>query len=244
MAAAPGRGRLRQAAAWLVGLALLYASFELGRSLAGHSVVAAFQQRSLLSQRLGELERARAGLERQLAARDVVQLADREAQSETQAMIGELQAELARQQQELDFYRGLVAEKFGAGTLKVQELSVRPEGGARYTLVVTLVQTATRDAIVKGTLSVALDGSRGGALVQLPMTELTPEGRKAVSFSLRYLKTLEVPLELPANFRPAAVQLEFRSERSGPEPQRQTFPWKSVLAGARAPALTGAPPGE
>lgn len=231
-------------AAWAVGLALLYAAFELGRSLAGYSVVAAFQQRQALSSRVDELERTRAALERRLAASEIMQRADRESQSDAQAEMGELQAELARQQQELEFNRGLVAEKFGTGTLKVQELSVRSDGGTRYTVVVTLVQTAMRDAVTTGTLSVALDGSRGGALTQLAMADITPNGSKQVPFSLRYFKTLEVPLELPAGFQPAAVQLEYRSDRGGPEPQRQAFPWQAVLADLRAPALTPGPPGE
>lgn len=241
---AVSRDRLRRIAGWLIGLGLLYGAFEAGRSVAGYSALTAFGQRQALSNRVAELERARAGLEQRLAASDIVHRADREAQSEAQAVIGELQAELARQQQELDFQRALVAEKFGAGTLKVQELLVRPEGDARYTLVVTLVQTAVRDAVAKGTLSVALDGSRGQALIQLPMPDITPDGRQRVPFSLRYFKTLEIPLLLPANFKPAAVQLEYRSDRSGPEPLRQTFAWAAVLADLRAPALTPDPPGE
>lgn len=244
MAAFIPRGRLRSIAAWLVGLALLYASFEAGRSVAGYSNLTALRQRQALAQRVAELERARAGLEQRLAASDIVQLADREAQSEAQAVIGELQAELARQQQELDFQRALVAERFGAGSLKVQELLVRPEGAGRFTVVVTLVQAAARDAVAKGTLSVAVDGSRGNALVQLKMADITPDGSKLVPFSLRYFKTLEIPLVLPANFRPAAVQLEYRSDRSGPEPLRQTFAWTTVLADLAAPALTPDPPGE
>lgn len=243
MATSIAMSRLRRIARWTVALALLYASFELGRLVAGYSGIAAFQQRQALSGRVAELESANADLTRRLAAGDIVQQADREAQSEAQSLIGELQAELARQQQELEFHRALVAEKFGAGTLKVQEMLVRPEGGARYTVVVTLVQTAARDAVAKGTLSLAVDGTRGSALIQLPMADLTPDGRKQVPFTLRYFKTLEIPLTLPANFRPAAVQLEYRSDRGGPEPQRQTFPWASVLADLQAPALTADPPG-
>lgn len=230
--------RLRRIAAWGIGLALLYAAFELGRFLAGYSVVAAVRERQALSSRVEELEQTRAALERRLAASEIMQQADREAQSDAQAAIGELQAELVHQQQELEFSRGLVAEKFGTGTLKVQELSVRPDGGARYSVVVTLVQTAMKDAVATGTLSVALDGSRGGSLTQLAMADITPDASNLVHFSLRYFTTLEIPLELPAGFKPTAVRLEYRSDRGGPEPQRQAFPWKAVLADLQAPALT------
>lgn len=238
MGGVPAPGRLRRIVVWAVALALLYAAFEAGRFVAGHSAWSAMIRRQALSRRIADLEATRTDLERRLGASEVLQRADHEAQAEAQAALGELQAELARQQQELDFYRGLVTEKFGAGTIRVQELAVRPEGDTRYTVVVTLVQTASRDAIARGTLSLTIDGSRGGALAQLGMADVTADGRQAVDFSLRYFTTLEVPVELPAGFTPAAVQLEYRTDRGGPEPQRQSFPWRTVIADLAAVPLT------
>jgi len=218
-----------------IGFGLLYASFELGRSLSGYSAVSAFSQRQALSRRIDSLTRERGELEAKVAAAEVARQVDEEAQSEAQGMIGELQAELARQQQELDFFRGLVAERFGTGTIKVQELSVRREEGRRHTVSVTLVQTATRDATAKGTISLVLDGSRGGALTQVGLEELSADGRSEVPFTVRYFRTVEIPIELPEGFTPAAIRLELKSNRSGPEPFRESFPWQ--------PALDPDPPG-
>jgi HAMP domain-containing protein len=219
----------RQLATLLAGLALLYAAFEYGRSIAGYSALSAMTQRRTLASRVERLTAERDALQRRVAAGAVTRQVDEEAQSETQAMIGELQAELARQQQELEFHRGLVAEKFGTGTLRVQELGVRPDGGNRYTVLATLVQTATRDAIASGSLTIALNGTRRRALIQLKLRELTPDGQDRVSFSLRYFTTVEIPLVLPEGFQPAAIQLEYRSNRSGPDPVQQSFPWSAAL---------------
>jgi len=222
-----------------IGFGLLYASFELGRSLSGYSAVAAFSQRQALSRRIDALTREREEFEAKAAASDVARRVDEEAQSEAQAMIGGLQAELARQQQELDFYRGLVAERFGTGSIKVQELSVRLDAGRRHTVSVTLVQTATRDATAKGTISLVLDGSRGGALTQVALDELSTDGRSEVPFTVRYFRTVEIPIELPEGFTPAAVRLEVKSNRSGPEPLRESFPWQPALEPDPDGALTG-----
>lgn len=221
----------RRLAALAVGLALLYASFEYGRSIAGYSALSSLMQRQALASRVGQLDEQRLQLERRLAAREVAGQVDAEAQSEVQAMIGELQAELARQQQELDFYRGLVAEKFGTGTIKVQELTVRPAEAGRFTVAVTLVHSATRDATATGSLTLTITGSRAGALVRLGLEDLTEDRRSRVDFSLRYLTTVQVPVVMPAGFTPASIELEFRSNRSGPEPIRQTFPWSGVIGG-------------
>lgn len=221
----------RRLAALAVGLALLYAAFEYGRSVAGYSALSSLMQRQALASRIGQLDEQRLQLERRLAAREVAGRVDAEAQSEVQAMIGELQAELARQQQELDFYRGLVAEKFGTGTIKVQELTVSPAGPGRFTVLVTLVHSATRDATATGSLTLTITGSRAGALARLGLEDLTEDRRSRIDFSLRYLTTVQVPVVMPAGFTPASIELEFRSNRSGPEPIRQTFPWSGVIGG-------------
>jgi len=234
----------RRVAALAIGLALLYGAFEYGRSVAGYTALSAVMQRQALASRLSALTEERDQLQRRLAAGEAVRRADTEAQSEAQAMIGELQAELARQQQELEFYRGLVAERFGTGTVKVQELTVHPaDGDGQYRVAVTLVHTATRDATASGWLTLAVAGSRGGSLARLELSEIAADRSKRVEFSLRYFTTVEVPIALPDGFTPASIELEFRTNRSGPDPVRQSFPWSGVLAGTEDAPLTpsGAP---
>jgi hypothetical protein len=238
----PTPDELRLATAWLVALLVVCAAFEFGRHIAGYSAATAFAQRFALALRADELGKRVEDLERTLAARDVTRRVDEQAQAETQAMIGELQAELARQQQDLDFYRGLVSERFGAGNLKIQELSVAPgEGERAYVVEVTLVQANLRDQLASGTLSLALDGARSGALVRLPMREVAAGGRSQVTFSLRYFQTLRIPIVLPEGFEPASLRVEYRSNRGGPEPQQQSFPWASVLETPPAGFLTPGP---
>ena len=50
-----------------------------------------------------------------MAVAEVDQRVDRQAQTDAQQMMGELQAETARQKQELQFYRGLVVRQYGSG---------------------------------------------------------------------------------------------------------------------------------
>jgi hypothetical protein len=234
----------RRLAALAAALALLYASFEYGRSVAGYSALSSLMQRQALVSRNARLEEEALQFQRRLAAREVTGQVDAEAQSEAQAMIGELQGELARQQQELDFYRGLVAEKFGTGTIKVQELAVKPAGERRFDVLVTLVHTASREATATGSLTLTVTGSQRGALARLALGDLSEGGARRVDFSLRYLTTVDVPITLPAGFEPASVELEFRSNRTGPDPVRQTFPWSGVIAGEGEAALTGGTGGE
>ncbi|MGH8135337.1 MAG: DUF6776 family protein [Steroidobacteraceae bacterium] len=209
----------------LIALIVFYGGFELGRAISGYSIVSSLLDRLEMRIQVRSLGAENEALAHRVSAAEIGQRVDRQAQSEAERMIGDLQAETARQQQELQFYRGLVARQFGAGTLRVQELKVRPEEGRRFRVLITLVQAAARDSVASGTVSFAIDGTRGGALVQLPLAEVEVNKRRELPFSLRFFQQIEVPIELPEQFQPASLQVEYRQGR-GAEPSRQTFTWR------------------
>lgn len=216
-------------------LAVFYGGFEFGRTSAGYAIVNSTLERVERGRRTRELRAENESLQQRVATAEIGQRIDRQAQSEAQRMIGDLQAESARQQQELQFYRGLVARQFGAGTLRVQEVKVRAVEDRRYLVLITLVQAAARNAVAQGTVSFAIDGTRGGALVQLPLSEVELNKRRELPFALRFFQQIEVPIELPERFSPTSLRLEYRQGR-GAEPSRQTFSWR-VEGEAESPVL-------
>jgi hypothetical protein len=52
---------------------------------------------------------------------------------------------------------------------------------------------------------------------------------------LRFIKQIEVPVELPLDFRPERLHVAYQLGRN-PEPTKQTFDWR-VEGGVDAPAL-------
>jgi hypothetical protein len=203
-------------------LALAYGGFELGRGAAGYSVVSAMIEGMELRRRNRELGEENQALQHRVATAETGQRVDRQAQADAQRMMGELQAETARQQQELQFYRGLVARQYGAGTLRVQELRVRAEEERRYRVLITLVQAATRDSVASGTVSFTIEGPDQKMLA---LAEVEPDQRRELPFSLRFFQQIEVPVELPEDFQPVNLHVEYRLGRQA-EPTRQTFPWR------------------
>jgi hypothetical protein len=150
-------------------------------------------------------------------------------------MMSELQAETARQKQELQFYRGLVVRQYGSGTLRVQELAVlAAEEERRYRVLITLVQAAARDTIANGTLTFGVEGTRDGETVTLPLADIEMDKRRQFPFSLRFFQQIEVPIELPLDFEPERLHVELQLGRNR-EPSKQTFEWR--VEGGEAPAL-------
>ncbi len=219
----------------IVALALVYGGFELGRRVAGYSVVASMSEIIELRRGNRELEKQNETLERRVATAEIGQRVDRQAQLDVQRMMGELQAETARQQQELQFYRGLAVRQFGGGSLRVQELRIQPEEVNRFRVLITLVQAAARDTVVNGTVTFRIEGNRKGAPAQLALAEIEPDKRRELPFSLRFFQQIEVSIELPAEFTPATLQVEYRQGKNA-EPSRQAFQWR-VEGDSETPVL-------
>lgn len=217
-------------------LALGYACFELGRASAGYFVVGSMLERLDLRKRNETLTRENEALRDRVTVAEVGQKVDRQAQTDAQQMMSDLQAETARQKQELQFYRGLVVRQYGSGTLRVQELAVlAAEEDRRYRVLITLVQAAARDTIANGTLTFAVEGKQGEESATLPLADIESDGRRQFPFSLRFFQQIEVPIELPPDFEPARLHVEYRLRRN-PEPYRQSFDWQAEGAGG-LPAL-------
>jgi cell division protein FtsB len=216
-------------------LALAYGAFELGRTSAGYFVVSSMLERLDLSKRNQALSDENEKLRHRVAVAEVGQQVDRQAQTDAQRMMGDLQSETARQKQELQFYRGLVVRQYGSGTLRVQELRVVADEEERhYRVMITLVQAATRDTVANGTVTFQVEGQQGKAPVVLPLSEIEIDKRKQFPFSLRFFQQIEVPIVLPLEFRPEHLHVEYQLGRN-PEPSRQTFDWR--VEGGETPSL-------
>jgi hypothetical protein len=226
------------AAAAVVGIAAFgYGAFELGRTSAGYFVVSSMLERLDLRRRNQALDSENDRLRHRVAVAEVGQQVDRQAQADAQRMMGDLQAETARQKQELQFYRGLVVRQYGSGALRVQELRVVADGEEerRYRVLITLVQATTRDTLANGTVTFSVEGKQGDAPVVLALPDIEIDKRKQFPFSLRFFQQIEVPIELPVEFRPERLHVEYRLGRN-PDPTRQTFDWR-VEGGAEPAAL-------
>ena len=207
-------------------LALCYGAFEFGRASAGYFVVSSMLERLDLRNRNQDLTRENDDLRHRVSVAEVGQKVDRQAQSDAQQMMGELQAETAR------FFVKAFADM---GTLGVQELSVHAaEEDRRYRVLITLVQAATRDTIANGTVTFAVEGMRGMEKATLPLSDIEVDKRKQFPFSLRFFQQIEVPIQLPLDFEPERLHVEFQLGRNR-EPSKQTFDWR--VEGEETPAL-------
>ncbi len=226
---APARRWLTFALALMLALVALYTAFELGRYLGGFDAVRAAGQRAGLQGRIDALLEQQHQLQVQLAAAQEAQVSDVRERSEVARTIGELQAEVEREQQDLEFYRGLVAPQPGAQpdpTVRVQQLHIMAMTAAqKYMLRFTLSRMTQPDRAVTGTVAITVAGSQGGVPGTIGLMALTG-GPAELPFTFRYYTNIEQPITLPIAFKPDSVTIEVRPARKGMAPYRQTFLWE------------------
>jgi hypothetical protein len=213
-------------AALLVG-GILYSAFELGRYDAGFRVVDSVRGALSASRRIRSLEAENANQRRQLEAAETARRVDREGYAQVAQSLGDMQSQIARLNQDLSFYRGLVQPE-SLIHVKVQQMQIIPDGPpGLYHLKFVLMQTGKPDKEVVGSAGVTIDGLLQGKPLSLTYAQVSPGHRVSLAYSLKYFQEYNEPIELPAGFEPTRVGVEIHSGRDASHSFRQAFVWKA-----------------
>jgi len=210
----------------LAAVLAFYLVYELGRYDAGYDRQAVAQQRTELEVQIEHLEKENRQLRTQLAELDTIRAGREREQGELARSLGELQAQVARQSQELAFYRGVVAQ--GAATIGVRIEQLRVTAGAHpgnYVVHMALVRSGRSESEVSGTLQVSLDGEEAGAAKTLDLAALTGGHQQNLRYGFRHVQNFDQELIVPPTFKPERLAVEVQSRQTGVAPLSQTFLW-------------------
>jgi hypothetical protein len=226
---APKRRALLLGLAVLLALGVLYAAFELGRYDAGFRVVDSVRGALSASARIRNLEAINEKQRGQLAAAEVARQVDREGYKQVQRSLGDMQSQIARLNQDLSFYRGLV-QPDSVIHVKVQQMQIVPETApGQYHLKFVLMQTGKPDKVVVGNAAITIDGLMQGKPSSLSFGQVAPNRRVSLAYSFRYFQDYDEPILLPQGFEPTRVGIEIHSskDRDASHSFRQAFVWKA-----------------
>jgi hypothetical protein len=211
----------------VLGVGSLYLAFELGRYQGGYSLLDARRSHASVEQRLTEERVVSDELRRQLAIAETAEEIDRATYSQVESTLGELQAKIQTQEEELVFYRGIVSPQDGVPGLRIQSLEVLPgDGEGRYLLRLLLVQAIVHSRRVSGAVKLQLEGIQDGQTVSFDAAELAVPGELYdMAYEFRYFQGLETELALPGTFEPQHVAVEIWPNEARAERINQTFDW-------------------
>ena len=129
----------------------IYGMFEFGRYSAGYDTVAALKQRAALRDEIEADEATISELRAKVAQLESSTVGQTREREEVQRTIGDLQAQVARANQELAFFRGIVTQNANSAEVKIQQARMVATATAnKFRVRVTLVQPMKPDAVVSG----------------------------------------------------------------------------------------------
>ena len=214
----------------VAGLVGLYAAFELGRYYAGYSVLSVIQEHARLNASIEQLKSTNHTLQSRLIALETLNAGHAREDQVVSRTIGDLQAQVARQTEELAFYRAGVAEgapPIGVRVGTVRLAATKPPG--HFLVHVSLVRAGKTDGMTSGTISLAVDGQeQSGKAATLDSNALAAGDAPDVTYDFRYYQDLEQTVTLPPGFRPEHLTVEVTSSRKDIPPLSQAFSWSAV----------------
>jgi hypothetical protein len=183
--------------------------------------------RSVLEDKASRLARQNQLLNAKVAELEMARRLDRDAYGQVERTLGDLQSQLARQNDDLAFYKSIVSPTDGIQGLRIQRFQVEPGALPRqFTLKLTLVQAMRQDGMVSGLAQVLLNGMQGERPTKYSVGQLLGRPKAQLPFSFRYFQVVEQAVQLPEGFEPFEIDVEVRSSKLR-YPMQRSFDWKT-----------------
>lgn len=214
--------RWRPRALVAVACLLLAGAFALGQWLGGGGAGS-----GELQARIAALRRENRALSERVVQLETDDKVKREAYRQVEQQLAELQGVVIEQQEDLAFYRSLVAGP-GRGPLRIRRAMVLPGlRPATYRLRLLISQGEKAEREIRGEVFVRLEGTRGNKAVTLDLSQLGSPGRspERLRFAFRYFQDLEAEFALPTDFTPARLVVRVAPSTRGTAPTVESFPW-------------------
>jgi len=235
------RAAVRQRTAWAIAAAAAAALLVAlgawlghvqGQRSAGHDASREASTRRALATQLERVEAENKSLHARVAELEMARRLDRDAYGQVERTLGDLQSQLARQSDDLAFYRSIVSPADGIQGLRIQRFEVLQGAEPReVVLKLTLVQAMRHESIVSGLAQITLNGMRNGAPAKYTVGELLGRPRAQLPFSFRYFQAVEQAVVLPEGFEPYETDVRLQSSKL-PRPVQQAFPWQPPATAA------------
>jgi len=216
----PGQRLLLSVGTLLVLLAALAGGYYLGlaKSTLDQRYLASLEDMASAN------EQTIATLRQQLTDGKLARDVDREAAQELRTSIKGLRDEVAALEEEVRFYKSLMAPSSLEQGLQIAKFEVSPAAAAdQFAYRILLTQVATRRDWIQGHVRVELTDPRSGRVLSL--TEIAELEAYPLKFRFRYFQDLTGVLTLPAGFEPQSVTVTAARRGSAAQRQEKTFDW-------------------
>ncbi len=154
---------------------------------------------------------------------------DRKATEGMRQTIVDLRGQIAVLQEEVAFYKGLMAPASRKQGLRIQKVDIQTAlEDKRYRYKVMLTQVGSNQTYISGLAAVNVVGVTAGKQVTYPIRDLDSEVQDyGIKFRFRYFQEIAGEMVLPEGFVPENIEVVLQSKGAKAARVETTFPWPS-----------------
>ena len=206
---------------------LLWSSYQLGVDEGLSTRVWIVQERDDLAQKLKQSVSLTETYRREVAALKLADEIDLQADVGVQQTILDLQTQLARVQEEVQFYKGVMLPKVEDKGLRIERLRVENSGEPnRFKYNLLLTQVVNKYDYVQGDVEINLVGDEDNLGSNLPLGDISTQDQDSIRFRFRYFQNIDGELMLPDGFTPKEVMVVAQSTGRSSQRQERRFTWQ------------------
>jgi len=207
-------------------VALVIVAYEAGQRRAGFNRMEALAELSALDAQLGETSRELQAQRERVAILETAAKVDREAYGLVEAELADLQGQVKELEENLAFYRGIVAPDDAKG-VQIQELLLSPADDG-VLLQLYLTQALRSDTPISGSVTVFVAGQQDGSEVVIPLSQLVRDTslKTPIRFRFRYFQEISSELLIPEGFSPTEVRVKASPDGRGAKTVEESFVWR------------------
>lgn len=194
-----------------------------GLSLQEEAIAERQQLRRELQAKVAEAE----ALSQQVANLKMASEVDQASSEDVRNQVIDLKGQIAALEEDIAFYRGLMAPSDNRRGLAIGSVDVIPTGVPRqYDFKVVVQQLATNHQVLNGSLRMTIVGHEGELARSFAIKELSPQVEsETIRLRFKYFQNIEGQIRLPEGFEPEGIELVARSTGSNGVSVEKKFGW-------------------
>ncbi len=152
---------------------------------------------------------------------------DKASSEDVRGQVIELKEQITALEEDISFYRGLMAPTDNRQGLTIGSVEVISTGVPRqFDFKVVVQQLATNHEILSGSLNFTVVGREGELVRAIPLKELTSQvSDENIRLRFKYFQNIQGQLELPLGFEPERIELLARSTGRNAVEVEKKFGW-------------------
>ena len=183
------------------------------------------KERDQISAELAEANQRLSEMGQKIADLEIGGVIDERANEEVQQTIESLQDQIAQQNEEISFYKGVMLPNVANKGLRIEHLDVTPDSTGRIKYSLLLTQVVDKHDYVQGNVEILLKGEEGAAEKSLQLSQLDREKTDEVRFRFRYFQNINGEMMIPEGFEPREFMVVAQSAGSNGQRLEKSFEW-------------------